>query len=229
MSNAPSDGKTATGCAAAKRANGCAAGGLGDFGVREGAGVMTIAGPDQASGWVSSRTNSPNRGSVKLYAPRSVLRTTPGPRAVRRFAQSPFQTGPDRSRVGRLRSWPQWFVSPVAPGSLTVRAYPSLRREPESIVIRGAYLRTTGEGTMAQRAWPHELDGLIDRARFGPGEDFWASAERTLQDRSPDQATRYLAILGLAELVTQVHRVDRDSTALCAGDELARALFAPRA
>ncbi len=78
---------------------------------------------------------------------------------------------------------------------------------------------------MAQREWPHELDDLIDRARFGPGEDFWASAERALHGRSPDETTRYLAVLGLTELVTQVHRIDRDSTALCAGDELSRALL----
>ena len=31
---------------------------------------------------------------------------------------------------------------------------------------------------------------------------------------------QFLAVLGLVELVTQVHRIDRDESAPCAGDEL---------
>lgn len=46
--------------------------------------------------------------------------------------------------------------------------------------------------------------------------------------RTAPETIEYLATLGLAELVTQVHRVDRDRHALCMSDGLAIALLKSR-
>lgn len=62
--------------------------------------------------------------------------------------------------------------------------------------------------------------------RFSPGDDdWWESAEAVLSVGQSDRAIHFLAVLGLVELVTQVHRMERDRFAACAGDELAKSLM----
>ena len=69
--------------------------------------------------------------------------------------------------------------------------------------------------------WSDEADELAQRARFDQSSPSWrASADRLV--RMADQETLYeLAAIGLTELVTQIHRLDRDKEATCYGDELA--------
>ena len=56
---------------------------------------------------------------------------------------------------------------------------------------------------------------------MGPGDDWWSSAEAAIGS-APEEAMRELAVIGLVELVTQVHKVERDRHEPCAGDELRR-------
>lgn len=74
---------------------------------------------------------------------------------------------------------------------------------------------------MTALEWPESIDDVVRRARFSPGDDhWWATSERIVADL-PDDQLRYLATVGLAELVTQEHRIDRDRASLCIGDQLA--------
>lgn len=88
----------------------------------------------------------------------------------------------------------------------------------------GAESASGREADMDDREWPAQLDDLVDRARKGPGDDWWSSAEAVLRT-APEEAMRELAVIGLVELVTQVHKVDRDRHEPCAGDELRRSLL----
>ena len=74
------------------------------------------------------------------------------------------------------------------------------------------------------RDWPEHLDDLIMRARFGNGEDWWTSAEAVLRTES-EKTIRELAVIGLVELVTQVHKIERDVEGPCAGTTLRRGLL----
>lgn len=69
--------------------------------------------------------------------------------------------------------------------------------------------------------WPEAIDDVVLRARFYPGDevDWWQASEKIIEDL-PDDQLRYLATVGLAELVTQTHRIDRDRQYLCIGDRL---------
>ena len=75
---------------------------------------------------------------------------------------------------------------------------------------------------MSHAEWPDWLDDLVERVRFSPGdEDWWESPEAVLGEGQSDRTMHFLAVLGLAELVIQVHRMERTRLASCAGDELA--------
>jgi hypothetical protein len=77
--------------------------------------------------------------------------------------------------------------------------------------------------------WPAWLDDLVRAVRFSQGnDDWWESAGAALRQPQSDKAIQFLAVLGLVELVTQVHRMERDKTALCAGDELTNGFFRSR-
>jgi hypothetical protein len=73
---------------------------------------------------------------------------------------------------------------------------------------------------MGELAWPESIDPVVQSARFGPEESFWDGAEAAVARGLPDEALRYLATVGLAELVTQTHRMERNAQALCIGDLL---------
>ncbi len=74
---------------------------------------------------------------------------------------------------------------------------------------------------MAPLNWPDSIDDVVKRARFSPGDhvDWWESSEK-VADGLPDEQLRYLATVGLAELVTQTHRIERDPSESCIGDQL---------
>lgn len=79
---------------------------------------------------------------------------------------------------------------------------------------------------MSQPEWPDWLDDLVRRVRFSPGDaDWWDAAEAALAEQQSDRTIHFLAVLGLVELVTQVHRMERTRFASCAGDELAKSLM----
>lgn len=76
---------------------------------------------------------------------------------------------------------------------------------------------------MTRPHWPAAIDPVVERARFLPGpEDFWESAEKVVASGLPDDTMQYLATVGLAELVTWVHKIDRDASKPCAGELVAR-------
>lgn len=77
---------------------------------------------------------------------------------------------------------------------------------------------------MATPTWPEHLDDLVKRARLGGGDDWWSAAEAVLRTE-PEATLRELAVIGLVELVTQVHKVERDRREPCAGTVLRRAML----
>lgn len=79
---------------------------------------------------------------------------------------------------------------------------------------------------MTTKEWPEWIDDAVERARFGPGDDFWTSADVVVNTLGED-SVRYLAVLGLAELAAWSHKIDRDRQYPCAGREIAFARYFP--
>jgi hypothetical protein len=77
-------------------------------------------------------------------------------------------------------------------------------------------------GVMEQRLWPESLRDDIDRARFMQGTDDWFESAKAVVQSLPEEKRDHLAALGLAELVTWVHNIDRDSAEPCMGELAAR-------
>lgn len=82
---------------------------------------------------------------------------------------------------------------------------------------------------MGESRWHESIDGVVRRARFGPGanDDFWESAHIVVDGGLPDDELRYLATVGLAELASQEHIVDRDRHEPCMGRRLMMERFFP--
>jgi len=78
---------------------------------------------------------------------------------------------------------------------------------------------------MAALHWPESIDDVVKRVRFSPGDDDWWESSEKVVEGLPDDQLRYLATVGLAELVTQTHRIERDRSDLCIGDQLVIARF----
>lgn len=75
---------------------------------------------------------------------------------------------------------------------------------------------------MDYRIWPESLTDDIQRARFMEGSEDWFESAQAVVRSLPEAKRDHLAALGLAELVTRVHRIDRDSDAPCMGELAAR-------
>lgn len=75
---------------------------------------------------------------------------------------------------------------------------------------------------MERRIWPESLDNAIQRARFMQGTDDWFESAQAVVRSLPEDERDHLAALGLAELVTWVHKIDRDSAEPCIGEQATR-------
>lgn len=73
---------------------------------------------------------------------------------------------------------------------------------------------------MTQPTWIADVDDLVAEVRRNP-EGSWRGAEIALARTVPAATVEYLAVVGLAELATQTHRLDRDATVPCIGSVLA--------
>lgn len=68
-----------------------------------------------------------------------------------------------------------------------------------------------------QAHWPEWADDVVERIRFtDDGRTWWELAAAKVPELPADQQT-YLATLELAELIAQVHRVNREPGYVCAG------------
>jgi hypothetical protein len=80
--------------------------------------------------------------------------------------------------------------------------------------------------TMPAERWPQSIDDVVERTRFSAGDDdWWESAEKVIAGGIPADQMRYLAHVGLVELVTQSHRVGRNGKYPCAGLQIVYATW----
>ena len=76
---------------------------------------------------------------------------------------------------------------------------------------------------MAEPRWRESIDDVVERARFSDrrGEsDWWESAREVVKGGLSQEDLTFLATVGLAELASQSHRVDRDESEPCMGHRL---------
>lgn len=70
-------------------------------------------------------------------------------------------------------------------------------------------------------SWSDSVGELAQEARFDQSSHSWReAADKLVRAADPDTA-RELAAIGLTEVVSQIHRLERDPRAPCHGDELA--------
>ena len=69
-------------------------------------------------------------------------------------------------------------------------------------------------------SWSSKVGELAQQARFDRSSS-WREAADRLVATTDEETVRELAAIGLAEVVSQIHRLDRDKNAPCYGDDLA--------
>lgn len=72
------------------------------------------------------------------------------------------------------------------------------------------------------KMWTDDLDDCVERARLVDGPWDWFAAAQAGVGSMPATKRDHLAALGLAELVSWSHKIDREATAPCAGEQAAR-------
>jgi hypothetical protein len=80
---------------------------------------------------------------------------------------------------------------------------------------------------MTEQKWPEWIDDLVSQVRLGSEATFWETADRLVTEGLPAQSGRYLAVVGLAELASWSHKIDRDGAEPCVGRALAFERFLP--
>ncbi|MFV2063475.1 MAG: hypothetical protein ACC726_08165 [Chloroflexota bacterium] len=73
---------------------------------------------------------------------------------------------------------------------------------------------------MGEPHWPEWTDELVEMTRFSD-KSWWDAAHDEIVGGLPSEEMEYLATLGLMELVTWSHRIDREPGYPCAGQRAA--------